>query len=345
MVQILFAVLLIGTLNACTPGSADPIQKISGPTMGTLYHISWLGSEDRVSVKNQVDQRLAEINKVMSTYDPASELSLINQLTKWPIEQSVSAELANVLQLSLDVYQKSDGAFDITVGPLVNLWGFGPQGDPEKVPDKAQIQAGLSRVGSDAISLSDQQLTITQARYLDLSAIAKGWAVDDIARLLETQGITNYLVEIGGEIRTSGQKADATPWRIAIERPDVGLQQTAHRVFSPQGRALATSGDYRNFFIKDGVRYSHTISPKTGYPVAHELASVTVVNNSAALADAWATALNVAGPERGMQLADSLDLAVYMIVRDENDQLNELTSTTFNLWFPDFLPEASTENE
>ena len=125
----------------------------------------------------------------------------------------------------------------------------------------------------------------------------------------------------------------------------MGLQQTAHRVFSPQGRALATSGDYRNFFIKDGVRYSHTISPKTGYPVAHELASVTVVNNSAALADAWATALNVAGPERGMQLADSLDLAVYMIVRDENDQLNELTSTTFNLWFPDFLPEASTENE
>lgn len=341
MYKLLLSVVAVLLLSNCGLPASERVYKISGPTMGTLYHISWVDQQNRTSqVKSHIDLRLQDINKTMSTYDSTSELSRINQSARWPVQQRVSTDLSDVLAKALQVTQQSSGAFDITVGPLVNLWGFGPDGSPENVPEDDLLQEVLANVGSNVITLSEQNLLITEKRYLDLSAIAKGWAVDDVSLLLESYGIENYLVEIGGEIKTAGVKPENAHWKVAIERPDVHLQQTAHRVFSPGNRALATSGDYRNFFVENGVRYSHTISPVNGFPVEHELASVTVVNNSAAMADAWATALNVAGPEDGMKLAETLGLGVYMIVRDPHGNLSEQTSTIFNQWFPGFLDQT-----
>lgn len=340
MYKLLLSVVAVLLLSNCGLPASERVYKVSGPTMGTLYHISWVDQQDRTSqVKSHIDLRLQDINKIMSTYDSASELSRINQSTMWPVQQRISTDLSDVLAKALQVTQQSSGAFDITVGPLVNLWGFGPDGSPDRVPEDDLLEEVLTSVGSDVVTLSGQSLFISEKRYLDLSAIAKGWAVDDISLLLESYGIENYLVEIGGEIKTAGVKPQKVSWKVAIERPDVHLQQTAHRVFSPGNRALATSGDYRNFFVENGVRYSHTISPVNGFPVEHELASVTVVNNSAAMADAWATALNVAGPADGMRLAETLELGVYMIVRDQHGNLSERTSTTFNEWFPEFLDQ------
>lgn len=295
--------------------------------MGTQYHISWVATTtnssailaERDRVKNLVDQQLIDFNKSMSTYDPESELSILNtQYTaNW---QTISKDLYRVLTMAMTVNQQSHGAFDVTVGPLVNLWGFGPNKANDHVPAQVAIQERLSLVGSDAISLRHQegkpQLQLAAKRYIDLSAIAKGDAVDVLGLLLQQQGITNYLVEVGGEIIAHGTKPDHAPWRIAIEAPnDEGRSVQIIIPLSEMG--IATSGDYRNYFEQDGQRFSHTIDGRTGYPVKHRLASVSVLHESVAMADAWATALTVLGAEAGLSLAEEHNLAVYFIVRGD----------------------------
>ncbi|WP_430462457.1 FAD:protein FMN transferase [Thalassolituus sp. LLYu03] len=327
-------------LSACAP--TDQVNTISGPTMGTSYHIAWRGDgADAEALKIAVDQRLIEINKSMSTYDPQSELSLINKG-----EVAVDAEgwiavsdgLEDVLQDSLAIHNKSEGLFDPTVGPLVNLWGFGPQASLDKVPSDAELDAAKQKVGFEALTLdgASTRIRLSSPRYIDLSAIAKGWGVDQIAELLEHQGHASYMVEIGGEIRTAGVKPDGQAWRIAIERPNSELQERAvELIIQPGSAAIATSGDYRNYFEQDGVRYSHTINPFSGRPITHTLASVTVVADNCAMADGWATALNVAGPEKGLELAERNGLAVFMIVRD-GDGFAERTSSAFRAKFPHY---------
>jgi thiamine biosynthesis lipoprotein len=333
--RLLLASLL---LSGCSQSLESHISKISGPTMGTEYHISWVSKAgDPVAIglevktlKQMVDKRLSDINKSMSTYDSQSELSLINQNFN-PNWQNVSIELYRVLAMAKQVNEQSDSAFDITVGPLVNLWGFGPDKGSDLVPELPEINALLAQVGSDAISLrvqeGDYQLHLAAARYLDLSAIAKGYAVDALGNLLQEQGVDNYLVEVGGEIIAKGFKPQNKHWRIAIEAPnDNGRSVQVIIPLSDMG--LATSGDYRNFFEQDGKRFSHTIDGRTGYPVEHNLASVSVLHESAALADAWATALTVLGAERGLELAETYDLAAYFIVRTDNGY-RQLSSQQF----------------
>lgn len=295
--------------------------------MGTEYHISWVAQnpedmgllEEQKLISDRINRLLVDINKSMSTYDPQSELSLLNRHFKegW---QPISADLYRVLMMSMQLNKQSRGAFDITVGPLVNLWGFGP-GNPQSVmPEKTHITAALTRVGSDVVNLRQRdesfEIKLSSPRYMDLSAIAKGYGVDVIGRLLQRQGIDRYLVEIGGEILARGRKPNGMPWRIAIESPnDNG--RSAQIVIPLSNMGIATSGDYRNFFEQDGQRFSHTIDGRTGYPVKHKLASVSVLHESVAMADAWATALTVLGAEEGLILAEENQVAAYFIVRTE----------------------------
>ena len=298
--------------------------------MGTEYHISWVSDQqgkaaldiERQKVKQLVDNLLIDFNKSMSTYDPSSELSLINQRadmdSSWHV---IGADLYRVLLMSKQINQQSNGAFDVTVGPLVNLWGFGPAKSQNKIPEQDDIHAMMKQVGSAAISLrqSDSrfELQLTSQRYIDLSAIAKGDAVDELGLLLQKQSIENYLVEVGGEIIAHGIKPENQPWRIAIEAPnDDG--RSVQIIIPLSSMGVATSGDYRNFFEQDGQRFSHTIDGRTGYPVKHNLASVSVLHESVAMADAWATALTVLGAEEGLKLAEKHSLAAYFIVRTDS---------------------------
>ena len=323
------------------------VHKFHGQTMGTVYHISLVAPDTfkTTALQQSIDDQLAAINKAMSTYDPNSELSLINQgkaATDATGKISLSNALYQVLEDSLSVYRHSEGRFDVTVGPLVNLWGFGPEEADEKRPSDQLIQEKRASVGSDRIILdaANRSLTLASPLYIDLSAIAKGWAVDQISTLLEANNINAYLVEIGGELRTSGQKPGNIPWKIAIEKPAYGLAaREGQWILEPNGKAVATSGDYRNYIEIDGVRFSHTIDPSTGYPITHNLASVTVVHDSCAMADAWATALNVAGPDAGMKLAESQQLAAYFIIREQNG-FAVATSTAFQARFGTQLADS-----
>jgi thiamine biosynthesis lipoprotein len=331
---LILAALLMGGwwYSASRHGEQDGDQNLvqfAGDTMGTTYTVKAIRVPEEVTVealKTQVDQLLADINRQMSTYDPASELSRFNrrQTTEWV---DASPELLTVLEAAMQVSRLSDGAFDVTVGPLVNLWGFGPQRGDDQVPPDAAVAEALARVGYERVHLRTSPGAIRKERadvYVDLSAIAKGYAVDRIADYLDSRGIVNYLVEIGGELRGRGQNPQSTAWRIAIERPSPG-ERAIQRIVELADRGIATSGDYRNFFQLDGKRYSHTIDPRTGRPVRHELASVTVLNDSAMEADAMATALLVMGPERGFRLAQQQELAALFIVI-EKESLDSLGS-------------------
>lgn len=334
------ALLLCVQLAACSQQNKEQVLKISGPTMGTQYHISWVGNDPDLAepLQTQIDERLRDINRSMSTYDPDSELSQLNQgrlaadSDGWI---AISRDLTTVLNDALGVWQASAGAFDITVGPLVNIWGFGPDARPEHSPAPEEISELRARIGSDKIELdaAQQRVRLQAPLYIDLSAIAKGWAVDELAKLLEQNNIHAYMVEVGGELRTQGVKPNNTPWRIAIERPQNSDTTGVALVLEPGNRGMATSGDYRNYFEEDGIRYSHTIDPATGYPIKHALASVSVVHNSTGLADAWATAITVTGPEKGMALAEQYHLAVFMLVR-EGEGFTERASSEFIALFP-----------
>lgn len=299
--------------------------------MGTRYHITVVNPPaaiDRAELLATVDEELEAVNREMSTYIPDSELMRFN---RGPVGEAVpvSQHLAEVVELSLDISQRSKGAFDITVGPLVNLWGFGPKPEPEATPSDTEIAALLETVGSDALRLERNPDRLTRKRpvELDLSAIAKGHGVDRVARLLEERGIDNYLVEIGGELRTLGVNPKGAKWRIGIEKP-VATGNVVQVPVEISGFAMATSGDYRNYYERDGVRYAHSIDPRDGRPLQHRLASVTVIADSCAEADGLATALNVMGAEAGLQLAEREGLAVYMLVKSD-EGFEPIASTAF----------------
>lgn len=299
--------------------------------MGTRYHITVVNPPaaiDRAELLATVDEELEAVNREMSTYIPDSELMRFN---RGPVGEAVpvSQHLAEVVELSLDISQRSKGAFDITVGPLVNLWGFGPKPEPESTPSDTEIAALLETVGSDALRLerNPDRLTRTRPVELDLSAIAKGHGVDRVARLLEERGIDNYLVEIGGELRTLGVNPKGAKWRIGIEKP-VATGNVVQVPVEISGFAMATSGDYRNYYERDGVRYAHSIDPRDGRPLQHRLASVTVIADTCAEADGLATALNVMGAEAGLQLAEREGLAVYMLVKSD-EGFEPIASTAF----------------
>ena len=265
--------LLIVTLLACTPDSVIPNFKLTGFTMGTSYHVTVVDPRGEFSpqlLQARIDSLLAEVNQQMSTYIPESELSMLNRVpNKLPFE--VDPALFDLLLQALEISWLSNGAFDVTVDPLVKLWGFGPEKfSVDRVPSQAQIEAALANVGYQYLVLDISNNTVQKTRpvTIDLSAIAKGYGVDQVATLLRKAGIENFMVEIGGELSVAGNNATGKPWRIAIEQPAPHPGQL-HRALAISNAAMATSGDYRNFFELDGQRYSHTIDPVTGWPVRH----------------------------------------------------------------------------
>ncbi len=321
---------LVGLAFFVSCSQAPELRAINGQTMGTTYNIRYVSGNprhDTENLKERVDGLLAQINSQMSTYDPESELSLFNQRrTTEPVV--ISRALEQVVRRALEIAEETDGLLDITVGPLVNLWGFGPQARPNVIPTQAELRDARAKVGYQHLQVDNHQLRkAVPDLYVDLSTIAKGYGVDRVALLLEQMGIHNYLVEIGGEMRMKGNKPGDQPWRIAVEKP-VTTERAVQRTIEPGNHAVATSGDYRNYYEEQGRRYSHIIDPTTGEPIQHNLVSVTVLTDTAMDADAYATALTVMGPERALAFAEQKQLAVLLIVR-ENDAFKEYTSTAF----------------
>lgn len=290
--------------------------------MGTRYTVKLcLQPREEIddSLAEEIERCLARIDGRMSTYRQESELSRFNRHTgeSW---FAVSHETATVMAAAMEISHSSQGAFDVTVGPLVDLWSFGPNPQPEHVPSEEEIEQARSRVGYRQVEVRVSPPALRKLRdevRVDLSAIAKGFAVDALADLLSARGVGSFMIEIGGEVRTRGVKPDGTPWRIGIERP-VTWARSLQLVVALRDRALATSGDYRNYYERDGKRYSHEIDPRTGLPVEHALGSVSVIADSCMLADAWATALMVAGPERAQRLAVENHLDALLILHTED---------------------------
>ncbi len=313
-----------------------PVVTLTGPTMGTEYHVKISRMPVGVEAEGlhaDIKGILQRINDRMSTYQDDSELSRFNreQRTDW---FSVSAETVLVVQEALRVSRLTDGAFDVTVGPLVNLWSFGSGPRTQNVPAESAIRAALQSVGHHRIQTRTSPPAIKKARpdmQVDLSAIAKGYAVDQVAERLASAGITNYLVEIGGELRVQGRKAPETPWAVGIEQPTPG-QRAVKRVVHLENQALATSGDYRNYFEQNGKRYSHTINPRTGKPITHTLASVSVLHPSCMRADALATGFMVLGPEAAYDLAVREDVAAYFIIRSPEGFQEKSTPALRNIF-------------
>ncbi|WP_020157108.1 FAD:protein FMN transferase [Methylobacter marinus] len=314
--------LLVFLLSACG-NKAEQQQEYpftySGLTEGTSFHIKVSRLPEPVlpeQLKNQIMEVLDQIDGQMSTYLKDSELSRFNQNTSidWV---PVSAPLFTVLKEAQRISHLTGGAFDVTVGPLVNLWGFGP--DPMKfvAPDNVSIQERLNKTGHNHLSIKEDLSAIKKAipeLYVDLSAIAKGYAVDQVGLLLEKNGITDYMVEIGGEITVKGKNINGGPWRIAIEQP-TAEKRTVGKVVAITDISMATSGDYRNFFEVDGVRFSHTIDPRSGRPITHMLASVTILSKTTMEADALATAIMVLGPDEGYTFAERNNIAAFFIIK------------------------------
>ena len=310
----------------------DPIT-LNGITMGTTYTVKInepRSKFDPLQIKKSIDTLLDDLNAKMSTYLPDSELSRINRShsTDWI---DISDDLYEVIKQAINIHNLSAGAFDITIGPLVNFWGFGPDKKPDSIPDDQQIQILLNAMGTNKIHLNDLPKAIKKDNtdiYIDLSGVAKGYAVDRVASLLQHQfAINNFMVEIGGEIRATGINQDRQPWRIGIEKP-VSHQRSVERIINLDNTGMATSGDYRNYFEDNGMYYSHIIDPRTGKPVTHHLVSVTVLHSESMIADAWATALQVLGPEKGIALANKINLSVF-IISGTHHGYTEIMSVSF----------------
>lgn len=314
-------VLLLGaSLGGCgDPGA--PVLTFTGPTMGTFYSVKVARPPADLmenDLRGQIEAALTEVIAEISTYESDSELSRLNSNpdTEWV---PVSIHLRSLIATGLGLSALSGGAFDITVGPLVNLWGFGPERRAEGVPDEDEIAAARERVGSHKLRLRTEPPAIKRTRgdlYIDLSALGEGYGAERVAAVLDAEGVNHYMVAIAGAIRVKGQNPSREPWAIAIEEPTPG-RRTVHRILTITDGALATSGDYRNFFEEGGQRYSHAIDPRTGRPVYHRLASVTVIGTDAIQADGLATALMVMGDEKGPELAAAEGIAAYFIIRED----------------------------
>ena len=313
---------LLSLLVACKPFDDVVPMVLQGKTMGTTYNITIANPAENLSeneLQQGVDQLLLNVNQQMSTYIDDSEISQFNKLAinRW---QTVSTDFIEVALLSQQLSTLSGGRFDVTIGPLIELWGFGRESS-SSVPSDEAITEAKAKVGWQAldIDVDKQQLRKTKPISVNLSAIAKGFGVDKIAGYLETNGVENYLVEIGGEIRVKGLSPSDQSWRLGIEKPSLS-QQGAQEIVALSDASIATSGDYRNYFEENGLRYSHTIDPQTGKPVRHNIASVTVIALTAALADGYATALNVMGLDDALSLAKEQQLAAFFILYDQNQE-------------------------
>ncbi|WP_394250752.1 FAD:protein FMN transferase [Vibrio profundi] len=313
-------------------GCEQPQEQVhlSGPTMGTSYNIKYINSDEfptSKEIQTEVDRLLEEVNDQMSTYRKDSELSRFNQY-EGSDAFTVSEQTALVVKEAIRLNGLTQGALDVTVGPLVNLWGFGPEARPEVIPSDEELAQRRAKVGIQHLSATTTTLTKDIPNlYVDLSTIAKGWGVDVVADYIESLGIHNFMVEIGGEIRLKGLNRENVGWRIAIEKPSVE-ERTIQEIIEPGDMAIATSGDYRNYYERDGVRYSHIINPETGKPLNHKVVSVTVLDPSSMTADGLSTGLMVLGEKTGMEIANQHNIPVFMVVKTDEGFI-EMASEAF----------------
>jgi thiamine biosynthesis lipoprotein len=311
--QIPFLVLLIvGTVLIIRQQRNMPYQKCAGTIFGTTYHITYQYDED---LQPELEARMKEVDNALSMFNKESIISKVNN--NQPVE--LNEMFVEVFQQAQKISEDTNGAFDITVAPLVNAWGFGFKN--EQMPDKHAVDSLMAIVGYQKVSYDGKHIMKRDPRItLDCSAIAKGFGVDVVARLLEEKGIDNYMVEIGGEVVTHGISEKRVPWKIGVTKPtDDPLQEgnELQTVLNLTDKAMATSGNYRNFYYKGKRKYAHTIDPKTGYPVQHSILSATVLTNRCMRADAYATAFMVMGFEGAKKVLErNPDLMAYLIYDD-----------------------------
>jgi thiamine biosynthesis lipoprotein len=295
--------------------------------MGTTYSIKFIDSEGLVDlpiIQADVDSILSKVNQQMSTYIKTSEISLFNSNkdTSWFV---VSHDFAIVLNEAIEIYQQSDGYYDITIGPLVNLWGFGPAVSTNNIPTNEAIRNSMKLVGASKLKVDTLHNSIKKTipdLYCDVSSIAKGFGVDKVELYFSNININNFMIEIGGEVRTKGLNENGEKWRIGISTP---LSDGLQKIVAISNISVATSGDYLNYFEKNGVRYSHLIDARTGRPIKHNLASVTVLSKNCSTADALATAINVMGATVGYNFALEKKLPIFMIVREGDGFIEKMT--------------------
>ncbi len=338
----LFAsVSLVLVVAAAGSSAQDPIEvpfEITGRTMGPIAYKVVIADHPKsvtpVEIQEKVAASLERVNGLMSTYIPESDVSRFNTSVSTEF-QNVDSETANVVAKSIEISKQTGGAFDVTVGPAVNLWNFGPEKTGFQLPSDESVRAVRQMIGYDCLDVRLDPPAIRKSKpaaKIDLSAIAKGYAVDQVAQMLDGIGCRKFMVEVGGEVMTRGERFIGGPWRIGVERP-TDLGREIDSIAEISDRAMATSGDYRNFVEYQGKRFSHTIDPKTCRPVSHALASACVVADDCMTADALATAIMVLGVERGQELCDRLGVEYLLVERDSDfgEKLTEYISRGFPL--------------
>lgn len=308
--------MLAGVLSGC--GNGDTLERFDGPTMGSHYSVQYVrhsAGPGPKAVQAEVENILAEVDRQFSTYRSDSDVERFNALPANSC-QSMPGPVLELVRVGEQLSVQSEGAFDLTVEPLLNLWGFGPQSRGEQVPGAEALASVRQRVGHGHLRIDGDRLCKDAAVEVDFNSIAAGHAVDRIAARLQALGIDSYLVEATGELKAVGHKPDGSPWRIALEEPRDD-RQVAERVIEVDGYGVSTSGDYRHYFEQDGTRYSHTLDARTGAPVRHNLAAVTVIHPSALMADGLSTLLLILGPERGWDYAEKHGVGVFFVLREE----------------------------
>lgn len=315
-------VLLSGCDAATTPQTPKSAATVlEGKTMGTFWRVSVINVDEAKAeaLRQKVQAQLDADDRLLSTWKNDSALMRFNHspgTSPWPVNEA----MADIVTMSLRIGAKTQGAMDITVGPLVNLWGFGPDKQPVKTPDAQQIAAAKARSGLQHLTVINQagkqflQKDIPDL-FVDLSTVGEGYAADHLARLMEQEGISRYLVSVGGALASRGMNAEGQPWRVAIQKP-TDRENAVQAIVDINGHGISTSGSYRNYYELDGKRISHVIDPQTGRPIDHKLVSVTVIAPTALEADGWDTGLMVLGPEKAQEVVREQGLAVYMIIKE-----------------------------
>ncbi|WP_374439544.1 FAD:protein FMN transferase [Pseudomonas panipatensis] len=312
MLRGIWLCVLLAALSGC----GERFERFTGPTMGSSYSVQYLPTERSPApqrVQAEVESILGELDRHFSTYRDDSEVSRFNALPAGAC-QAMPEDMLALLRYGDELSVASAGAFDLTVEPLMNLWGFGPQARSEAVPDAASLAREQARVGYRHLHVEGNRVCKDVAAQLDFDSIVAGYAVDRVSARLAELGVRDYLVEITGELKAVGHKPDGSPWRVALEVPSGERERTVERSLELDGYGVSTSGDYRNYFEEGGQRYSHTFDARSGSPVRHKLAAVTVVDRSALHADGLSTLLMVLGPDEGYRFAEQQGLAAYFIV-------------------------------
>lgn len=326
---------LVLALSGCE-SNAERVEVLSGPTMGSTFTIKYVynaatPAADAVGV--EVQSILDEVDRQMSTYRLDSDIARFNQS---PVNtcMQMPQPVLDLAQYGYDLSSLSDGAFDLTLGPLLDLWGFGPQARGKRVPSADEIAAAKAQTGYKHIRVVNDQLCKDADVKVEFNSIAAGYTVDRISERFAQLNIDSYMIEVTGELIAKGLKPDGSPWRIALEQPLGDGQRVIQRVLEIDGYGLNTSGDYRNYFEENGVRFSHTIDPQVGAPISHKLASVTIVDRSTLHADGLGTLLLVLGPERGLDFAEEHKIAAFFVMHD-GEGFAVQVSSEFSRIFPE----------